>query len=158
MQAEASAEHRWLQRLIGEWRYESAGEAGPGEPPVHDEGTESVRALGGVWVVCEAKSNADDGTASIMTVGYDPGRKRFVGTFIGSMMTFLWLYEGELDAAGTTLVLESEGPSFAEEGKTAKYRDTMEMRTDDHRIFTSSYLADDGSWHAFMTTHYRRTR
>jgi hypothetical protein len=156
--AEATTEHRWLQRLVGEWRYESEGEADPGEPPIRDTGTESVRPLGEVWMVCESRSEADESSSNIMTVGYDTEKKRFVGTFIGSMMTFLWLYEGQLDADGSTLVLESEGPSFAEEGTTARYRDTMEMRSDDHRVFTSSYLADDGSWHPFMTTRYRRVK
>jgi hypothetical protein len=158
MQTEATAQHQWLQRWVGEWRYESEGENEPGKPPIRDKGTERVRALGEAWIVCEAHSDAPDGMSSILTLGYDTEKKRFVGTFVGSMMTFLWLYDGELDAAGTTLVLSSEGPSFAEEGKTAKYRDTVEVRSEDHHVFTSSYLADDGSWHAFMTTHYRRTR
>ena len=40
----------------------------------------------------------DGGPATmIMTLGYDPAKKRFVGTFIGSMMTNLWVYEGELE-------------------------------------------------------------
>ena len=34
----------------------------------------------------------------IMTLGYDPQKKRFVGTLIGSMMTHLWVYDGALDA------------------------------------------------------------
>lgn len=158
MQTGTTAEHQWLQRWVGEWRYESEGEGGPGEPPVRDAGTERVRALGDAWVICEAHSDAPDGMSSILTLGYDTEKKRFVGTFVGSMMTFLWLYDGELDAAGTTLVLASEGPSFAEEGATAKYRDTVEVRSEEHHVFTSSYLAGDGSWHAFMTTHYHRVR
>ena len=158
MQAKTTAEHQWLQRWVGEWRYESEGEGGPGEPPVRDAGTERVRALGDAWVICEAQSDAAEGPSTVLTLGYDTETKRFVGTFIGSMMTFLWLYDGELDDAGTTLALMSDGPSFAEEGKTARYRDTVEVRSEDHHVFTSSYLAGDSSWHAFMTTHYRRTR
>lgn len=157
---EAQEEHRWLQRLIGEWRYEAEGEAGPGEPPFREVGTESVRALGDVWVLLEGRSEAEGGKPSttLMTLGYDPDKKRFVGTFVGSMMTTLWTYEGELDSAGTVLSLESEGPSFTEPGKTAKYLDTVELRGDDERVMTSRHQAADGSWHAFMTSTYRRVR
>lgn len=156
MPAQARAEHRWLQRLIGEWRYVSDAEAGPGEPPFRDEGTESVRALGDVWVLLEGRSETDGTSVTLMTLGYDPDKQRFVGSYVGSMMTSLWIYDGELDAAGTVLSLASEGPSFAEEGKTAKYLDTIEMRGENERVMTSRYQAVDGSWHAFMTTTYRR--
>jgi hypothetical protein len=154
--AEAQAEHRWLQRMAGEWRYEAEMESGPGEPTVRDAGTERVRALGNVWVVCEGRS--DDGTSNtIMTVGYDTQKARFVGTYVGSMMDFLWLYDGEMEPGGTRLALYSHGPSFTEEGKTARYRDTMELVGDDERVLTSEYEQADGGWHAFMTSRYRRT-
>ena len=47
-----------------------------------------------------------------MTLGYDPVQKRFVGTFIGSMMTHMWIYNGTLDAAGKVLTLDTEGPGL----------------------------------------------
>lgn len=155
---QAREEHRWLQRLAGEWRYESEGEAGPGEPPYRETGTETVRDLGGVWVLLEGRSDADATAATQMTLGYDPDKGRFVGTFVGSMMTTLWIYEGELDAGGTVLSLRSEGPSFTEEGKTAEYLDTVELRGEDERVMTSRCRTADGGWHAFMTSTYRRVR
>ncbi|HYW14151.1 MAG TPA: DUF1579 domain-containing protein [Longimicrobium sp.] len=158
MQAEAQAEHHWLQRLAGEWSwtYEADMESGSGEPPVRETGTESVRSLGGVWVVCEGHS--DDGTSNtIMTVGYDPEKKRFTGTYVGSMMTFLWVYDGELEPGDTRLALYSDGPSFTEPGKMARYRDTIEIISDDERVMTSHFQKADGEWHGFMTTRYRRT-
>jgi hypothetical protein len=153
-------EHQWLQRMVGEWSFEMEAEAGPGQPPITDRGRESVRSLGGVWVLCESQGSTPDGdgVSSIMTLGYDPARGRFLGTFVASMMTHLWLYEGTLDAAASVLTLETEGPSSTEEGKTSRYRDTLEMRGDDGRVQTSSYLREDGAWHPFLTTHYRRTR
>ena len=93
---------------------------------------------------------------TVMTLGYDTAKKKFVGTFIGSMMTNLWVYEGELDEAGRVLTLDAEGPSFTDPNKTAKYKDAIEIVSPDHRILTSRYLGDDGQWHQFMTAHYRR--
>jgi hypothetical protein len=100
------------------------------------------------------------GTAkTIMTLGYDPQKQRFVGTFIGSMMTYLWVYEGSLDAAGKVLTLDAEGPSFAPGAQgMAKYKDAIEFLTDDHRTLTSRMLGPDGQWQEFMTAHYRRRK
>ena len=86
----------------------------------------------------------------------DPQKKRFVGTFIGSMMTNLWVYDGALDTAERTLTLDAEGPSMAGPGKMAQYKDAIEFKSDDHRVLTSHMLGDDGKWHGFMTANYRR--
>lgn len=156
MQAGSSAEHRWLQRLAGTWTFEMEAEAGPGEPPIRDTGTEHVRSLGGTWVMLETSGPMPDGTpvTNVMTLGHDPARQRFVGTFVSSMMTHLWIYAGTLD--GDLLTLETEGPGYVDDSKTVPYRDTIQLVSDDHRVHTSSYRRDDGGWHTFMTTHYRR--
>ena len=131
----------------------------PGKPPEKFAGTDSVRKLGDIWVLCEGRGNMPGGGigTTLMTLGYDPARKCFVGTFVGSMMTHLWIYDGgQLDAAGKTLTLNAEGPSFAEVGKMAKYQDIIEFVSDDHRTLSSQTLGDDGQWQRFMTAHYRR--
>ncbi|MGH8727713.1 MAG: DUF1579 domain-containing protein, partial [Burkholderiales bacterium] len=94
----------------------------------------------------------------LITLGYDPQRKRYVGTWIGSMMTYLWVYDGGLDAAGKVLTLNAEGPDMAVEGKMAKYKDVIEWKSDDHRVLTSHVLGDDGKWNQFMTANYRRVK
>lgn len=160
MQAEPQKEHQWLQRFVGNWNYESECSMGPGQPPQKFAGTESVCSLGGLWVLCEGRGDMPGGGIglTLMTLGYDPARKRFVGTFIGSMMTHLWIYDGALNAACTTLTLEAEGPSFTGDGKMAKYRDVIEFKSDDHRTLSSFGLGDDGKWTGFMTAHYRRSK
>lgn len=159
MQADAQQGFGWLKQLAGEWTLETEAEGPPGEPPIRDTGTEHVRALEGVWVLCEAKWTQQDGSpaTSITSIGYDAEKGRFMGTFLSSMMTYLWIYEGIMDDAGV-LSLDCEGPSYTDEPGMAKYRDTIQMVSDDHRVHTSSYQRADGSWHQFMTTHYRRVR
>jgi hypothetical protein len=73
-------------------------------------------------------------------------------------MTHLWIYDGELDAAGKVLTLAAEGPSFTDQTKMAKYKDVIEIKSDDHRILTSHALGEDGNWTHFMTADYRRTK
>jgi hypothetical protein len=72
------------------------------------------------------------------------------------MMTHLWVYRGELDAAGKVLTLESEGPSFTGDGGTAMYRDVIEIKDQNHRMLTSHVLGEDGAWRCFMTANYHR--
>jgi hypothetical protein len=158
MKTEPQKEHQWLQKLVGEWTYELDAAAEAGKSPEKVMGTESVRSLGGVWFLAEGQGEMPGGgtATTLMTLGYDPAKQRYVGTWIGSMMTHLWEYDGALDASERVLTLEAEGPSMASEGAMAKYRDVIEFKTDNHRILTSHMLGDDGKWNQFMTAHYRR--
>lgn len=159
MQATPQKEHQWLQKLVGEWTSEAEMAMEPGQSTETCKGTESVRSLGGLWILAEGQGEMPGGGPATMmlTLGYDPRKKRFVGTWVGSMMTHLWVYDGFLDAAGKVLTLEAEGPNMAgPEGAMAKYRDVIAMESDDHRLLTSHMLGDDGKWQPFMTAHYRR--
>ncbi len=157
--AQPQEEHRWLQRLVGEWGSAWEALAEPGQPPMRFEGRETVRSLGGLWVVAEGRAGAPGGEemTTITTLGYDPRKGRFVGTFIASMMTHLWVYQGVLDAERKILTLAVEGPNLATGGDTmALYEDAIAFESEDHRVLTSRMLGDDGEWHKFMTAHYRR--
>lgn len=160
MNVEPQKEHQWLQKLVGEWTYEGECQMGPGQPPSKMTGAERVRSLGGLWTVAEGGGEMPGcGPATtMMTLGYDPEKKRFVGTWVGSMMTKLWVYEGTLDAAGRMLTLETEGPNVAVPGSTARYRDVIEFISDDHRTLTSHMRGDDGKWNEFMKAHYRKKK
>jgi len=161
MNIEAQKEHKLLQKMIGEWTYEHKVIMEPGKPPTTLKGTDSVRSLGDLWVLCEGRGVMTEGglVTSLMTLGYDPQKKRFVGTFIASMMTHLWIYEaGSLDSSGKALSLEAEGPSMASDGKMAKYKDVIEFKSDDHRMLRAFVLGDDGNWFEFMTSNYWRKK
>jgi hypothetical protein len=160
MKAEPQKEHQWLQQLVGEWTYEAEATMEPGQPPSKLEGSESVRSLGGVWILAEGQGEMPGcgAATTVLTLGYDPQKQRYVGTWIGSMMTHLWVYDGTLDAAGRVLTLNAEGPHMAAEGKLAQYKDVIEFKSEDHRVLTSHMLGEDGEWHGFMTAHYRRMK
>lgn len=156
----STREQQWLQQLAGEWTYETDPTPTPdGGAPVVYRGTEHARTLGDAWLVVEQRQTepADSPGTSLLTLGHDPARGRVVGTFVTSMMPSLWVYEGALDDAGRMLTLETEGPSFTTEGAMGRYRDVLVLEGDDRRVFTSSYLGDDGAWHTFMTMRSRRT-
>ncbi|MDO9412139.1 MAG: DUF1579 domain-containing protein [Pseudolabrys sp.] len=154
MQAiEPQAQHAWLQKLVGEWTYEVGGEE-------KMSGKEIIRPLGPFWIVGESEftmPGGGQGSARI-TVGFDPQKGRFVGTWVGSMMTYLWVYDGELDASGRVLTLAADGPSMTGDGKTASYEDIIEMVSDDHRLFRARVRGEDGEWQPMMSADYRRVR
>ena len=160
MKVEPQKEHQWLHQLVGEWTAEGEATMEPGKPPVQWRGTDSVRSLGGLWTIAEGKGDMPEGgtMTSIMTLGYDPRTKRYVGTFIASMMTHMWHYEGTLDPAGKVLTLDTEGPGMSGEGPLMKYQDVIEIESPDHRILRSRVRGDDGKWNAFMVAHYRRRK
>lgn len=160
MQAEPQAEHKWLQRLVGQWTSEMECDMGPDQPKMKSQGTETVRSLGGLWTIGEGAGETPDGQPAtmIMTLGYDPQKKKFLGTFVGSMMTNMWLYEGTLDAARNVLTLDTEGPDFSGGQGLVKYQDIVELADDDHRILSSQVMGPDGKWNKFMTAHYYRKK
>ncbi len=161
---EPREEHRWLQKLVGEWNTEAECSAGPDDPPMKSRGTESVRSIGGLWIVANGTGEVPGGgTANmILTVGYDPKKKRYTGTWIGSMMTHLWVYDGEVEPDGKTLSLYVKGPKMGEqgfiEGEEVMYREQIHFVSDDHRTWTSAMQNDDGSWTTVMTANYHRKK
>ncbi len=155
---EPQPQHRWLRRLVGEWTYESDVPAQGNQPAHKVTGVERVRAIGDLWVVGEAQGEMPGAgiATSIITLGYNTDTKRFVGSWIGSMMTHLWVYDGELNAAEKVLTLTSQGPSMAGDGTLSTYQDIIEFKSDNHRVLTARVRQADGTWQQFMTMEYRR--
>ncbi len=154
---EPTEEHEWLAQFAGEWDTVSEGTAGPDQPAFTVEGSMTSRRLGGFWIVNEI-SNESVGAVNtgIQTIGYDPDKERYVGTWVDSMTNTLWHYEGTVDESGKILTLETEGPNIMVPGETALYRDIYEFKSPDHIIATSAFQDDDGNWIPFMTGHMRR--
>ena len=160
MNNEPQKEHQWLLKLTGNWTYEAEATMKPGEPPAKSGGKQSNRSLGGFWIIGEGEGEMPGcGVAkSILTLGYDLLKERYVGTWVGSMMSQMWVYDGRLDAGENVLTLDTEGPGMDDQSKLGKYQDVLEFKNDDHWILKSQALGADGTWHVFMTAHYRRNR
>ena len=158
MTSEQERAERWLQRLIGNWTSVNEASAAPGETVERSLGTETVRTIGGTWISVEGRTTSPESFAStsLMTLGYDASRRRIVGAIVSSMMSTLWVYEGALDDDDQTVTLDTEGPSYIVAGATGRYRDAFAFDSDTQRVFTSSYLGEDGEWHRFMRTELHR--
>lgn len=150
--------HVWLAQLVGDWRYEVEMTGEPGQQQQKFHARETVRSVGGLWVVGEAEGDTPEGGKAqmVITLGYDPQQNHFCGTFIASMAPNLWLYSGELDKARRVLTLNTEGPDMTDPAKIVKYQDIIELVNADERIMRSQALGDDGKWHPVMTAKYTR--
>jgi hypothetical protein len=151
-------QHRWLARLVGEWDWVGRADLGGGQA-LENSGTDRFRAIGEYWVVGEGAS-VDGGVPfrSVLTLGFDPVSRRFVGTWIDSTSSHLWRYDGELDPAGNKLTLTSEGPSPTDPAARATFREVIEFKSPDHRVNTGSVLGPDGRWTEFLTVEARCRR
>lgn len=158
MECQPVKQHNWLKRLVGEWTYSGQCAVEPGGAPMTFEGTERVRSIGDLWIVGESTGTMPGGTPAtmILTVGFDLALGRFVGSWIGSMASYMWVYSGFLDDAERVLTLETEGPSMKDPTKRTKYRDITEWVSDDRRLFRAMILGDDGKWEQMMSMELRR--
>jgi hypothetical protein len=172
MKTEAHENHRWLAQLVGDWESEMESDMGPDKPKETHRGSESVRMLGDLWLLMEGTGEMPAGgkAGMLLTLGFDPSRGRFVGTWVGSMMDRMWVYEGQLDAERKILTLDTEGPDMsAMTGDCgvdatspplpmAKYQDIIEVISPDQRQLRSHFQDKNGEWQQFMVANYRRVK
>ena len=149
-------QHQWLGQYVGEWDVTSETQTAPDAEPTTATSTESVRSIGPLWVMGEGA--AGEAFRSVLTLGYDPEQKLFVGTWIDSATPYLWHFTGRLDEAKQVLILETEGPRWGVMGTRAKYRERHEFVDADHRTTASSIQNDDGSWFTFLRTDCHRKK
>lgn len=153
-------EHEWLMQLVGEWTFENECVMGPNGETMKSSGREVVRAVGDLWVIGEMTGQMPDGSdmTGIITLGFDTRVRRFVGTWIGSPMSHMFVYDGTRDVGGKVLTLNCQGPSFTDPTKLAKYQDIVEIRSRDERRLSSQFQDAEGKWHRFMEGSYRRVK
>lgn len=146
MNEQPQENHAWLAQLVGEWRCELAALDATGQPKQPFLGRETVRRLGELWIVTEGTGDAPDAPMAhyMVTLGYDASSGHFRGTFVGGEMSYLWVYDGELDAARRVLSLYVDGPAFEAPHAIVRYVDEIELLGPDERILRSSLVDADG--------------
>ncbi|MGB7344466.1 MAG: DUF1579 domain-containing protein [Pirellulaceae bacterium] len=156
MFAKPQSEHEWLHQLVGNWDVHHACQMPDGSQST-TTGKMICRSLGGMWLLCEGSgSSPDEGEwSSVMTLGFDPVKSKYVGTFVGSMMANIWNYEGEREADSNRVPLSTIGPKFDGSG-TCNYRDTLEIVDANTWRLSSEMQNDDGTWVQFMDGKHHR--
>jgi hypothetical protein len=153
------SEHQWLEQFAGTWETEMECTMGTDKEPMKTKGTETARMLGGFWLIAETKADMmGQPFTGVMTLGYDPAKKSYVGTWTDSMTSYMWTYTGTVNEAGDTLTLNSEGPCPMQGGKICKFKEVMTITGKDTKTFTSSIQGDDGKWTQMMTAKSTRVK
>ncbi len=157
--AKPEPEHQWLQQFAGTWECTNNAPANGDQPAMQCQGTMKSAMVGELWVINEIQGDMGGAMMKgIQTIGYDPVKKKYVGTWIDSMMNHMWRYEGTVDESGKKLTLEAEGPNFLAPGKTALFRDAYEFKSPDHIVSTSSMKTEEGQWVTFMTGNCKKQK
>ena len=101
-------EHEYVQAGVGEWVGTMTSFMTADGTPI--PATQSVVAIGPFWTQstfrCEFMGEPYTGTGAL---GYDPERKKFIGTWIDSYTSYMALMEGERNADGV-LVMQWMAP------------------------------------------------
>lgn len=158
-QSGTTKEHELLHRLVGEWEGSTEVALAPGQPEMKVTTNEEISKIGSLWVVCKSKGRFGDmEIESMMTLGYDPEKKKVVATWVDSVHNYLWIYDGSFDESGNVLTLEATGPNPMTPGKQGKFRDILELKDEDTKVMTSQMQQEDGSWMEFMRMEYKRKK
>ncbi|CCM74775.1 DUF1579 domain-containing protein [Rhizobium mesoamericanum] len=152
--AKVLKEHEFLEDLVGVWNVRAPEMTG------QEPWTEIVRSLHGVWFVADGSGQMPGSGAAttVLTLGCSADKGKYIGTWIGTMMDYLWVYEGEVSDDRKILSLYTTGPDFGDTKKLADYREQITFHDCDHCTFNSATRQPDGSWKQFMGAHYTRKR
>jgi Protein of unknown function (DUF1579) len=152
-------EHERLAKEAGTWDATvKSYERGPDSEPVVSNGVEVIKVLpGGLWTLSEF-----DGKFGEMNFhgrgqsGYDPKKKKYIGTWVDSMSPEVMILEGEYDPKSEVLTMHSKGNDPT--GKPYEAKMTSKYESDDSRTFTMSMKNDEtgGKFVKMMEISYKR--
>lgn len=149
--------YEWLRGLVGQWEAEVEVVSQPGQPPLKVTSTESIRPIGGRWILSEGETtSAAMPFARALILGYDAAKEKYVGTWVDTNSTHIGVYEGTLDAAGAVLTLEGELPHPHDGVRKVKVREAIALKGPGHKVVTTALQGDDGAWFTLVTVEARR--
>jgi hypothetical protein len=103
------APHKVLASMAGSWNTKTKAWMEPNKPPMESTGTcEQKMLLGGRYLQQEYNGEMMGSPfTGINLIGYDNHTKKYVSTWIDSMSTGIYYFEGTASADGKTVTQES---------------------------------------------------
>jgi hypothetical protein len=150
-------EHAVLRDQAGEWDATVESWMAPGQPPSISKGLETNTMVGGFWLITDFKSEMmGQPFQGHGTMGYDPGKKKYVSTWVDSMTPSLSVGESDYDAATRTFTGWTEGLDY--EGRPTRIKAVTVWKDPATRVFTMSLEAPDGKDMTAMRITYTRRK
>ena len=153
-------EHQALETEVGEWDADVKIWHAPDAEPMESKATETNKMLGKLWLLSDF--NGDFGGmkfAGHMQLGYDPVKKKFVGTWIDTMSPFLQTMEGTYDEKTKTSTMIATGVDMAT-GKESKSKMITRHEGADKKVFEMlmPVEGEDDKWWKMMEVNYTRKK
>lgn len=150
-------EHDVLKQDVGNWDATVETWTAPNTPPSLSKGASTTRLLGGFWVIDDFKADfmgmAFEGHG---TTGYDPIKKKYIGTWVDSMTPGLNISESTWDAKTQTMTGVNEGPG--PDGKPSKTKGVTQWQGADKKVFSMYTPGPDGKDVMMMRITYTRKK
>jgi hypothetical protein len=107
--ATPGAPHKLLAKMAGSWHTKTKSWMEPDKPPMESSGTcEQKMLLGGRFLQQEFTGEMMGSTfTGIGVAGYDNHTRKYVSTWMDSMSTGIYFFEGTASADGKTITQES---------------------------------------------------
>jgi len=148
--------HRLLAKLEGSWKTRTTHWPVPGQPPVTGEGScEQKMILDGRFLHQEFKGDMMGVPfIGIGVNGYDNHTGKYVSTWMDSMATGLYYFEGTADAEGRTItqICNYDDPVKG----PVKWRSISRFIDDDTHEFEMFSIDQDGNEEKMMELTYIR--
>lgn len=135
-------EHGFLRQFEGEWKTSGKGMDMTGKE-IDMAGVEYDRmVLGDFWLSFVYRSQINDKPyVGHGMIGYDPAKKKYIGTWVDSMSPYMSQLEGQTDPKTNTLTLEVSGVDPMTE-KPCKGRLVFQVQDPEHRSLQSFRMDD----------------
>jgi len=151
---QAGAESAVFQKDVGTWDAHVVVRPGPGQAEQVSRGVRVNRLVaGGRWLVSEFR-NETTGFEGHGVYGWDAVKKKYVGTWVDDMRSFLAISEGTWDEKTRTMTYWNE--LTRPDGNVMRWREETETRDADTQVFRSLFAGPDGAEFEAMTVTYTR--
>jgi len=149
-------EHEILKMDVGVWDA-TVEMIIQGASPSTSKAVETNKMLAGLWLVSDFKGEMmNQPFEGHGVTGYDPNKKKYVGTWVDSMSTGLNIGESTYDAATRTVTGTMEGPD--DTGKMMSMRFVTQYKGDNAKTFTMYMKGPDGKEVPTVKINYRRRK
>lgn len=156
--AQPGEQHKNMAREAGVWDADVKMWMAPDAPPMPSKGVETNKMFGDFWLV--SNFEMDMGGMKFKghgQYGYDPKKKKYVGTWVDTMSPYLSTMEGEYDVETHTLTMYSTGINMMT-GKEQKSKMISKYIDENTKQFEIHHEVEgeEGQWWKAMEIDYKR--
>lgn len=157
--AQPTEQHQVLKADVGSWNADiKMWMAGPDAEPMSSKGVETNHMMGGLWLLSKFEGEfAGQKFTGHGQFGYDPVKKKYIGTWIDSMNPHMSTMEGTYDAKSKTMTMLSEGID-GNSGQMMKGKNVGKQIDKDTRLFTMYMFTPGGDEVKIMEIKYTRKK